>query len=113
MGSQGPKICLCGHWRLWSDWADAQAELSLRWAHSHFVGFVTSRLRCLFVGTWCTPADHLVELQLDNEKFQEDSNFKYQLKVILIPVGPELHTLHGASQSVEKSNVHVHRYDPS
>ena len=25
--------------RLWSDWADAQADLSLRWAHSHFVCF--------------------------------------------------------------------------
>ena len=24
----------------WSDWADAQADLSLRWAHTHFVGFV-------------------------------------------------------------------------
>ena len=33
--------------RLWSDWADAQADLSLRWAHSHFVGFVMSRLRSL------------------------------------------------------------------
>ena len=31
--------------RLWSDWADAQADLSLRWAHSHFVGFVRSRLK--------------------------------------------------------------------
>ena len=30
--------------RLWSDWADAQADLSLRWAHSHFVGFEMSRL---------------------------------------------------------------------
>ena len=47
------------------------------------------------------------------KKFQDDCNFKYQLKVILIPVGPELHTLHGAFQSVEKLNVHVHRYDPS
>ena len=28
----------------WSDWADAQANLSLRWAHSHFVGFVMSWL---------------------------------------------------------------------
>ena len=28
----------------WSDWADAQADLSLRWAHTHFVGFVMSRL---------------------------------------------------------------------
>ena len=33
----------------WSDWADAQADLSLRWAHSHFVGFVMSRLiLCLY-----------------------------------------------------------------
>ena len=32
--------------RLWSDWADAhaQSDQSLRWAHSHFVGFVMSRL---------------------------------------------------------------------
>ena len=25
---------------LWSDWADVQADVNLRWAHSHFVGFV-------------------------------------------------------------------------
>ena len=25
--------------RLWSDWANAQADLSLHWAHSYFVGF--------------------------------------------------------------------------
>ena len=30
--------------RLWSDWADAQANLNLRWAHSHLVGFVMRRL---------------------------------------------------------------------
>ena len=30
--------------RLWSDWADAQADLSLRWAHTHFVSFVMSLL---------------------------------------------------------------------
>ena len=34
--------------RLWSDWADAHADLSLRWAHTHFVGFVMSRLICNF-----------------------------------------------------------------
>ena len=33
--------------RLWSDWADALADLSLRWMYSHFVGFVTRRLK------WC------------------------------------------------------------
>ena len=31
--------------RLWSDWADAQADLSRRWAHTHFIGFVVSRLK--------------------------------------------------------------------
>ena len=30
--------------RLWSDWADAQADLSLRWAHSPIIGFVMRRL---------------------------------------------------------------------
>ena len=33
--------------RLWSNWAVAQADLSLRWAHSHFVGFV---VRWLILG---------------------------------------------------------------
>ena len=32
--------------RPWSDWADAQADLNLRWVHSHIVGFVTRRLIC-------------------------------------------------------------------
>ena len=31
--------------RLWSDWADAQADLSLRWVHTHLVCFVMSRLK--------------------------------------------------------------------
>ena len=32
--------------RLWSGWADAQADLSLRWAHTHFVGFIMLWLIC-------------------------------------------------------------------
>ena len=27
-------MCLCGQRRLWSDYVDAQADLSLRWAHT-------------------------------------------------------------------------------
>ena len=34
MSSYGPKLSSYGQQRLWSDWADAQADLSLRWAHS-------------------------------------------------------------------------------
>ena len=30
--------------KLWSDWVDAQADLSLRWERSHFVGFIMWRL---------------------------------------------------------------------
>ena len=52
------------------DWADAQADLSLRWAHSHFVGFVLSWLSfysiillnfqcCLYVN-FMTPVRHIV-----------------------------------------------------
>ena len=39
MGSSGPKLSSCGQRRLSSDWADAHADLRLRWAHTHFVGF--------------------------------------------------------------------------
>ena len=35
----------CEQWGLWSDWADAQADMSLRWAHGHLVGFVMRRLK--------------------------------------------------------------------
>ena len=35
--------------RVWSDWADAQADLSLCWVHSYFVGFVMKRLKLLSV----------------------------------------------------------------
>ena len=38
--------------RLWSDWADAQADLSLCWADSHFVCFVMSRL--IWFNVCCT-----------------------------------------------------------
>ena len=33
MGSYGPKLSSCGQRRLWSDWVNAQADLSLRWTH--------------------------------------------------------------------------------
>ena len=34
--------------KLWSDWVDANSDLSLRWAHTHFVGFVMLRLNYEF-----------------------------------------------------------------
>ena len=39
MGSLGTNFASGGQRWLWSDWADAQADLSLRWAHRSFDGF--------------------------------------------------------------------------
>ena len=38
--SLGPEISIERKWRHWSEWADAQADLSLHWEHTRFVGFV-------------------------------------------------------------------------
>ena len=39
MGNSGPKLSPCGQRRLWLDWADALADLSLRWVHMPFCRF--------------------------------------------------------------------------
>ena len=39
MGTLGPNASSCGQRRLWSDWVDAQADLSLRWVHMPFCWF--------------------------------------------------------------------------
>ena len=39
MGSLGPNFASGGQRTLWSDWVDAQADLSLRWAHGSFCWF--------------------------------------------------------------------------
>ena len=38
--------------RLWSDWADVHSDLSLRWAHIHFVGFVMRGLILRLLILW-------------------------------------------------------------
>ena len=76
MGSWGPNVSSCGQRRLWPAWADAQADLSLRWAHSHFVGFVMRRLiklhasskdsgqSALWISTWLADSDRNRKLRL-------------------------------------------------
>ena len=51
MGSLGPMFSSGGQRSLWSDWAVAQADLSPRWAHCHFVCFFMRRLMSEFDGT--------------------------------------------------------------
>ena len=44
----------------WSDWADAQADLSLRWMHSHIVGFVMKWLILFCTRFWFSSANLLL-----------------------------------------------------
>ena len=39
IGSWGPNVSSCGQRRRWSDWMDAQADPSLRWAQRSFYWF--------------------------------------------------------------------------
>ena len=50
---EGPNIYWCGQRRLGSDWEDAQADLSLRWAHMQYCWFyhVTAHFRSNFSQT--------------------------------------------------------------
>ena len=49
--SLGPNTSSCGQRRLWSDCADAQADLCLHWAHMSFCWF------------WCATAQIIVDLK--------------------------------------------------
>ena len=51
MGSEGHKVSSCGQRKLWSGWANAQADLSLRWAHTHFFFFF--HVEAHFSFYWC------------------------------------------------------------
>ena len=43
----GPSYPLSAQWRIWSDWADAKAHLSLRWAHMPFYWFCNEAAQLL------------------------------------------------------------------
>ena len=42
----GSSVTHWAHCKDWSDWVDAQADLSLRWVHRPFSWFVMRRLKC-------------------------------------------------------------------
>ena len=59
MYSQGCKVSSCGQRRFWSDCANTQADLNLRWAHMSegtfsdvAANFYLLNLLCLLVGKW-------------------------------------------------------------
>ena len=50
MVSWGPKLSSCRQRRLWSDWVEAQADLSFHWAHMPFCCFFF--MRWLISAVW-------------------------------------------------------------
>ena len=52
IGSEGPKLSSVGQWRLWSDWVDAQADLSLSLGAQSFCWF-------------CHEAAHIITYGID------------------------------------------------
>ena len=66
---------LATHWAHtedWSDWADAQADLSLRWAHSLFVGFVMRRLKSQMAVSVSSPCPWLEVVKIMFEPILPD-----------------------------------------
>ena len=58
---------LSAPWKLWSDWADAQADLSLRWAHMPFSN-------CWF----CHVAAHMCPLEATSETWLGTGSASWQ-----------------------------------
>ena len=81
----------------WSDWADAQADLSLRWAHTHFVGFVMSWLSSISINT----------RRQDIRIMDYSLSFVFQMRAELIQHGPTKGGLPapGASATDLQSNM--------
>ena len=52
MVSSGPKLPSCGQRRLWSDWADAQVDLRLRWALKPFCWFCHEAAHVILLQSW-------------------------------------------------------------
>ena len=76
--------------RLWSDWVDAQADLSLRWAHTHFVGFVMSRLKLNFILSRCAKTGSSFNFVSVKETFKKcnPSDFKFYLSKLTYKKSP-------------------------
>ena len=87
--------------RLWSDWADAQADLNLRWAHSHFVGLVTRRLN--YVSSQMLRSTFKAHIWTDTEK----QGFGPWMKIERTVTDSEYFTLNRWSQIRTKCTVAI------
>ena len=74
--AKGPKLSACGHRRLWSHWADAQADLSLRWAHMPFCWFCHEAAQmCLRIQSDLHVKYWFSEYRLHDLKYKQTWNY--------------------------------------
>ena len=88
--------------RLWSGWADAQADLSLRWAQSHFVCFVMLRLiyqyhnqmsnHLFFFITTCTSNLNENYCQTDLSTINHSDHINPHSEYVTLKISSKLHT---------------------
>ena len=89
---------LSAHRRLWTDCADAQTDHSLRWAHTHFVGFVMSWLNCVHSGhrSACTSVQslqrnsHQIARRLEHKSFCAMVQLTFWFPLYGLLLGPRL-----------------------
>ena len=66
--------------KLWSDWADAQADLILRWTHSHFVDFVMrhrQRIDATRYGFWVMSSLFFFIMANHSELSAHNNQYRY------------------------------------
>ena len=71
----------------WSDWADTQADLSLRWAHTHFVDFVC-RGSYAYAGSVLAPRGYFTGLGATVRPAEPLTALRGSSKACTGPIGP-------------------------
>ena len=85
--------------RLWSDWGDAQADLSLCSAHTHFVGFVMSRLSSLFLPLSST------------DTIDDGLTWFFSRDLVMVPRHSPLYFLHNQTWATSRETVSLGIFD--
>ena len=93
---------VCTQWRLRSAWASTQADLSLRWAHSHLVGFVMSRLIYSFKADKVLPDCIMIKLDQHQKSGPEVTRWW-----VLWDLRTEILVGSGAPPAIRSSNTIV------
>ena len=96
---------LSGQRRLWSDWADAQADLSLRWAHTPFCRFYHAQAQLFVRSAWRLSIRHSLLFLLVS---WVGCSAIMALPTLLDYFDMHIHTLLGLTLLIRGFTVHCH-----